>query len=227
MSMINPNLFFQNPSDRLIFNQANKPSIRQAGADRLSDIFKNGKLEDVAEFKSILESMTDGSKNSSYVSRVIEGHAEFNLKAAFQFDDGRQVNLELQVKVDYRFEQAQAAYAKNKKDVPPPAAAEDEFSPENTAKRIGNFAMGFLPAFGANHASEPKNDMVGGFFELAKGAIAKGFDEAKGLLGALYGEDADKTYDIVMKFLDDAKAGLLGQAPAAPPAEKSGEVKPA
>ncbi|HOT74718.1 MAG TPA: DUF5610 domain-containing protein [Candidatus Wallbacteria bacterium] len=205
MNVINPSSIFQNISNWQSLN----PDKKSGNLNNLNDIpglFKAGQSNGVSDFQSIINSLKDASKSQAFTSSVIEGRVEYNLKAAFQTESGQKINIELDVKVDFRFEQASAAYSRGKNQNDAPG---DEFSPENTAKRIGNFAMGFLGAFQTNHAGQAKNDSLDGFFNLAKDAIVKGFDQAKNILGDLYGETSEKTYDLVMKFMDDAKNRLL------------------
>jgi hypothetical protein len=172
-----------------------------------SNVSKADNSQGVTNFRSIIESLSDNLKAAAFTSSAIEGHVKYNLKAAFQTNNGDIIDFELNFKLDFKFEQASAAYAKNKKtDV----SASDEFSPEKTAKRISDFAMAFLPAFQSNHSGQAKNESLGGFFDLAKDAIAKGFEQAKNILGGLYGETAEKTHDLVKKLMDDAKNILLG-----------------
>lgn len=212
MSSINPNLFSTNNADW----QFKTPEKKAGQPTTISDLAKQlmaggiDGLQDKPDFKKMVEMFSDPSKASAFTSTTIEGHAEYNLKAAFQLDNGQKLNIDLQVKIDYKFQQATAAYGKNKQKSDTKTANNDEFSPENTANRIGNFAMGFLPMFQSNHADQTKTDALSGFFNLAKDAISKGFDQAKSILGGLYGEDATKTFDLVSKFLDDAKASILG-----------------
>ena len=211
MSTINPNMLLNNSSNWQVLN-SNKKTDKSSNLSDLSSLFQSGQFKGVTDFQSIMDMLSDPSKAAAFTSNTIEGRVEYNLKAAFQTEGGQNINLELNVKVDFKFEQASAAYSKNQK---PKAESNDEFSPENTAKRITDFAMGFLGAFQSNHADQTKNDAITGFFNLAKDAIAKGFDQAKTILGALYGETAESTYDLVMKALDDKKAGLLGADKAA------------
>lgn len=211
MSSINPNLFSTNPSDWQFKAPEKKDGQPTTISDLAGKLMKGGidNLQDKADFKSMVEMFSDPSKVRSFTSRTIEGHVEYNLKAAFQLENGQSLNIDLQVKIDFKFQQAAAAYGKHKQKTEA-RNGNDEFSPENTANRIGNFAMGFLPVFQSNHADQTKNEVVNGFFDLAKDAITKGFDQAKSILGGLYGEDAVKTFDLVSKFLDDAKSKILG-----------------
>ncbi|HOD39199.1 MAG TPA: DUF5610 domain-containing protein [Candidatus Wallbacteria bacterium] len=205
MNIINPSSIFQNISNWQSLNPDKKSGISN-NPNGMPGLFNAGQSNGVSDFQSIINSLKDASKSQEFASSVIEGRVEYNLKAAFQTDSGQKINMELNVKVDFRFEQATAAYSKGKTTQ---SDSGDEFSPENTAKRIGNFAMGFLGAFQTNHAGQEKSDSLDGFFNLAKDAIAKGFDQAKNILGDLYGETGEKTYDLVMKFMDDAKNRLL------------------
>jgi len=212
MSSINPNLFSTNSSDWQ-FKASDKKTDQPNTISELASKIAAGGIANIQEnvdFKSMVEMFSNSSKTSAYTSTTIEGYAEYNLKAAFQLDNGQNVNLELQVKIDYKFQQATEAYAKNKQKSDTKTTNSDEFSPENTAKRIGDFAMGFLSAYQSNHADQTNTDSVNGFFDLAKNAISKGFDQAKEILGGLYGQDATKTFDIVSQFLDNAKSTLLG-----------------
>jgi hypothetical protein len=206
MSTINPNMLLNNSSNWQISN-SNKKTDKSNSLGDLSSIFQSDQFKGVTDFQSIMDMLSDPSKAAAFTSSTIEGRAEYNLKAAFQTEGGQNINLELNVKVNFKFEQASAAYSKNQK---PKADSNDEFSPENTAKRITDFAMAFLGAFQSKHADQSKNDALTGFFDLAKDAIAKGFDQAKTILGNLYGDTAKNTYDLVMKALDDKKTGLLG-----------------
>lgn len=205
MSTVNPNLLLNNSSNWQVLN-SNKKTDKSSNLSDLSSLFQSDQFKGVTDFQSIMDMLSDPSKAAAFTSNTIEGRVEYNLKAAFQTKGGQNINLELNVKVDFKFEQASAAYSKNQK---PKTDTNDEFSHENTAKRITDFAMGFLGAFQSSHADQTKNDALTGFFDLAKDAIAKGFDQAKTILGALYGETAENTYDLVMKALDDKKAGLL------------------
>jgi len=207
INMNNMNTFLQSLNGWQSSSSSNK-SGNTNSSDEILSLFQKNKITDISNLDSVMQSLNDPAKVSAYTSRYLEYHAEYNLKAAFQTQDGTNMNLELNVKLDLKFEQVSAAYAKNNEN------SSDEFSAENTANRIGNFAMGFLSAFQSNHADQSSSDSMGGFFKLAKDAISKGFEQAKDILGDLYGETAEDTYDMVMKFLDDAKAKLLGDEKA-------------
>ncbi len=206
MNAVNPNSIYQNDSTWQLLNSGKKADnsnnyIKQAG------LFQGGHSAGVSDFQSIMESLSDPLKSAAFVSNTIEGHAEFNLKTTFQAQNGDNINFELDIKLNFKIEQAAAAYSKNKK---PEINSADEFSPENTAKRISNFAIAFLPAFQSNHSGQNNTDSLTGFFDLAKDAITKGFDQAKSILGGLYGETAEKTKDLVFKLMNEAKNNISG-----------------
>ncbi|HBC73972.1 MAG: hypothetical protein A2008_02145 [Candidatus Wallbacteria bacterium GWC2_49_35] len=206
MSTINPNMLLNNSSNWQVSN-SNKKTDKSNNLSDLSSLYQTDRFKGVTDFQSIMDMLSDPSKTAAFTSSTIEGRVEYSLKTAFQTEGGQNINLELNVKVDFKFEQATAAYSKNQKQQ---AEIDDYFSPEKTANRITDFAMAFLGAFQSNHADQTKNDALTGFFDLAKDAIAKGFDQAKNILGALYGEKAESTYDLVMKALDDKKTGMFG-----------------
>ena len=88
----------------------------------------------------------------------------------------------------------------------PIAMLKDFFSPESTAGRILDFALGFFPASEAYETGGDTEEARSQFADFIGGAIQKGFDEALGILGELPGnvqEDIDKTHDIVFSGLDD------------------------
>lgn len=207
MSAINTNSLFQNIFNRPLSNSNNKASSSNSSND-FASLLQSDQLNGITDFNSMLQALSDPAKASAITSRTIEGYVDYNLKASFQTSAGQNLNLELNVKVSFKFEQAASAYSKNKK-VELTGSADNEFSPENTAKRITDFAMGFLSAFQSNHSDKKKNDSITDFFDLAKNAISKGFDQAKSILGDLYGDTGQNTYDLVMKYLDGAKNNLL------------------
>lgn len=222
MSTIDPKIFSLNSTNWLNLIQGKTGGLPD-GATTSGEILNtanNNQIQGVSDFQTMLESLSDPSKADSFALRTIEGHVEYNLKAAFQLESGQRVDLELNVKVDFKIKQASAAYEKQKS-----GDQADYFSPENTSKRIGDFALGFLPAYQSNHDGQTAGSVLKGFFELAKDAIAKGFDQAKGLLGTLYGEKADKTYDLVMDYLDKARTRIAGTSGGDQIAVSDTEVK--
>ena len=101
-----------------------------------------------------------------------------------------------------------------------------DFSPEATAKRIVDFASSFFGSFQANNADQDGNSQIDGFSELIRGAIEKGFAQAKDILEGIakisagVAADMDETFVLVMKGIDDfaeGKRGVLAAAADAPP----------
>ena len=88
-------------------------------------------------------------------------------------------------------------------------ASDADFSPQATAGRIVDFAVGFYEAYQQNHEGEEGKAQLEGFVQLIKGAIEEGFAGAQELLGRLgdiSGEiqtNIDETFDLTMKGIDD------------------------
>ena len=82
-------------------------------------------------------------------------------------------------------------------------------SPEATAKRIVDFATGFIGAYAKNHANQDDKGRLEGFMSLIGGAIDKGFSDARDILKGIadisgpVSDNIDKTYDLTQKGLDD------------------------
>ena len=101
-----------------------------------------------------------------------------------------------------------------------------DFSPEATAKRIVDFASSFFGSFQANHADQDGESQIDDFTALIRGAVEKGFAQAKDVLEGLakisegVAADIDETLVLVMKGLEDfaeGKRGALAAANEAPP----------
>jgi hypothetical protein len=110
----------------------------------------------------------------------------------------------------------------------------DYVSPENTAKRILGFTTGFFSAYQSNHKDASAEDNVNGFTTLIGDAIKKGFKDAENILGSYdelgqIGDNIKKTYDLVMKGLEDFRLknlNDLGLMPGEPedPLEESAQT---
>lgn len=86
--------------------------------------------------------------------------------------------------------------------------------PENTSQRILNFATGFLSAYQANHTDSSEEENIDEFTAMMTDAIQEGFDQAEQILGDFenlgsIGESIKKTYDLVMKGLEDYRLTYL------------------
>jgi len=82
-------------------------------------------------------------------------------------------------------------------------------SPEATAKRIVDFATGFLGVYARNHADQDEEGRLEGFMSLIRDAIDQGFADARDILKGIadisgpISDNIDKTYKLTQKGLDD------------------------
>jgi hypothetical protein len=82
-------------------------------------------------------------------------------------------------------------------------------SPEATAGRIVSLSTAFFGAFQQQHSDLEGDDALNRFMDTIKGGIEKGFKEARDILQGLQvlngdiAANVDKTYELVMKGLDD------------------------
>lgn len=89
------------------------------------------------------------------------------------------------------------------------AASKQDNSPEGTAGRIVSLATAFYDAFAAKHPNDDESETAASFIETIRSGVEQGFKDARGILeglSVLQGDVAgnvDKTYDLVMKGLDD------------------------
>ncbi|WP_404396990.1 DUF5610 domain-containing protein [Idiomarina loihiensis] len=76
---------------------------------------------------------------------------------------------------------------------------------------------------------EPEEDTLNNFMEAITGGIEKGFDDAKNILTGLQAYEGevesgvDKTYDLVMKGLDNFREKILEQAAKSEESDNSAE----
>jgi len=98
-------------------------------------------------------------------------------------------------------------------------AASQDNSAEGTASRILSLSTGFLGAYKKQNPGMEDSAALEKFMDTIKGGIEKGFKEArdilKGLnvLGGDIAGNIDKTYELVMKGLDDFAANAAGPKP--------------
>lgn len=102
-----------------------------------------------------------------------------------------------------------------------PENAQIDTSPDATAGRIADFALGFFDQYAKKNGLEDNEQGRKAFADFIGGAISKGIEEARGILGSLNALDGntssniDKTSDIIQQKLDDfVKNGRTPQAPA-------------
>jgi hypothetical protein len=100
-------------------------------------------------------------------------------------------------------------------------ASKQDNSPDGTAGRILSQSTAFFDAYAAQHPGEDEATTAKSFVDMIRGGVEQGFKDARGILeglSALQGDVAsniDKTYELVMKGLDD----FLAKFQVAPPAD--------
>jgi hypothetical protein len=88
-------------------------------------------------------------------------------------------------------------------------------SPEATAKRIVDFATGFLGVYAEGHTDEGEEGRLEGFMSLIRDAIDQGFAEARDILSGIadisgpISDAIDRTYELVQKGLEDFRQRQL------------------
>jgi hypothetical protein len=81
-------------------------------------------------------------------------------------------------------------------------------SPEATAGRIADFALGMYGLYKQQNPDLDDEQSIQKFETLIRGAVNQGFSEARSILGSMglmddkVKEDADKTYDLVQERFD-------------------------
>lgn len=91
-----------------------------------------------------------------------------------------------------------------------------DFSPEATAERIVGFATSFFGAFMDRQGGEDKEGSLQEFMDIIRGAIDKGFEEAKDILEGLQvlegdiASNIDQTYNLIQEGLDRFQADQSG-----------------
>jgi len=81
-------------------------------------------------------------------------------------------------------------------------------SPEGTARRIVDFATGFLDKYRKNHLGEDQSTQIQGFMSLTRTAIEEGFLQARDFLKGItklsdaIEKDIDQTFELTNKYLD-------------------------
>lgn len=90
-----------------------------------------------------------------------------------------------------------------------PQDAQLDTSPEATADRIANFALGFWDKYAKKHGLEDNEEGRKAYADFIGGAISQGIDEARGILGALsalngdVSSNIDKTANFITNRLDE------------------------
>lgn len=91
--------------------------------------------------------------------------------------------------------------------------AQIDTSPEATATRIADFALGAYDKWRENHSEGDEDTAREEFASFIGGAIQQGIDEARGILGALNAlsgdtsKNIDSTWSLIQQRLDDFVKG--------------------
>ena len=100
-----------------------------------------------------------------------------------------------------------------------------DVSPSGTARRIADFATGYLDAYSGSRLSEPMEVRINGFMSLIRGAIEDGFTHAKDFLSTVSGlsdtlsDSIDKTYALTQSYLSEFRSTQMAAAQPDGPAE--------
>lgn len=87
-----------------------------------------------------------------------------------------------------------------------------DWSPEAVSDRIIGFATAFFGAFQSEHEDMSEGEALDGFTNLIRGAIEKGFSQAREILNSMsllnrgVSETVNRTYDLTMEKLDSFAA---------------------
>ena len=88
-------------------------------------------------------------------------------------------------------------------------------SPEGAARRIADFATGYLEAYSESRASQPVETRIDGFMSLIRGAIEEGFSHARDFLSSVTGlsetlsQAIDRTHELTTGYLSDFRSAQL------------------
>ncbi|MDA0710224.1 MAG: DUF5610 domain-containing protein [bacterium] len=103
-------------------------------------------------------------------------------------------------------------------------AGKIDTSPEGTARRIVDFATGFIDRFRQNHIGEDPGEQIRGFMSLTRNAIEEGFQHARDFLDGItklsetIQKDIEQTQSLSNQFLDAFQAEQMASlAPIDPP----------
>jgi hypothetical protein len=116
------------------------------------------------------------------------------------------------------YEKLRAVVAEAREALGIPEGSMLDTSPEATANRIADFALGFFSKYAKNNGLEDNEEGRRQYVEFIGAAVAKGIDEARGILSALnvlndgLNADIDKTAGLIQKrFEDFIKNGFAAQ----------------
>jgi hypothetical protein len=93
-----------------------------------------------------------------------------------------------------------------------------DVSPGATARRIADFATGYLDAYSESRAAESTEVRIEGFMSLIRTAIKEGFSQAKDFLSGIaklsetLTETIDQTFELTSGYLSDFESAQLAAA---------------
>lgn len=114
-----------------------------------------------------------------------------------------------QIVLERAMERLRSVVDQARKDLNIPEGAVIDTSPDATAERILNFALGFFDRYAKNNGLNDDEDGRRQFANFIGGAITQGIDEARQILGALNAlnpqvtSNIDRTAEVIRKGLDD------------------------
>ena len=96
-----------------------------------------------------------------------------------------------------------------------------DLSPESTARRIVEFATGFLEGYESGRDHSPARVRVSGFMTLIREAIQEGFHQARDFLEGItklsetMDQNIDRTFELANQYLDEFHQTRIAQIDAA------------
>ena len=100
-----------------------------------------------------------------------------------------------------------------------------EVSPDGTARRIADYASGYLDAYSQSRLDQPIESRINGFMSLIRGAIEEGFTHARDFLSGItmlsdtLADTIDKTYQMTQGYLTEFRYAQLRSAEMEPSPE--------
>ena len=116
-----------------------------------------------------------------------------------------------QIVLEKAMARIRAIVAKAREDLGLSENAELDTSVEATAERIGDFALKFYDRWRENHTEfESEADAKAAYVELIGGAVAKGVDEARGIVSSLGGmtEEVDNNISEILALVQERLAAF-------------------
>ncbi|MDQ1257105.1 MAG: hypothetical protein QG656_1707 [Candidatus Hydrogenedentes bacterium] len=120
----------------------------------------------------------------------------------------------MSIVLDRTYEQLKSVVGDARKALGIPENVLVDTSPEATATRIADFALGAYEQWRGNHADLAEADAKNQFAEFIGGAIDQGIEEAKGILTSLnalndsVSQDIDTTRGLIQTRLEDFIASV-------------------